>query len=372
MAKTAWNFYSSATLSFMTNYVLSASYTTGRQSQYDTYSPGGLIITLDNSENYAANFYLSLEIQLTDSLVGAVFQQSFWVTNIEYFDEGNTGMGSTAVITCTDLLGRLGRTQVFDQNLSTQPTLDQLFNEFNPLLPSISFMFPMSAGDSTAAGLASYTGTVLDRINLNLATEQGALVQFGTDLWLFARSDLDDVSTGITFDRTASGPSQIGYSGLQRSGLGENYINAFTVTPTVATPQNAVNAAGQSTYGIYTGELASVDNSTAQALGLAQWMTYSRNDPADLSFTITFSDLANDMSDFYFALSQRDFGITVKYKVPAGSVTKTDYQLIQGWSMEMTPQETTFTLFTSPLTFYNFFTLDSTTLGVLDTSRVAW
>ena len=371
MAKTAWNFYSSSTLSFST-YVLSASYTTGRKTQYDTYIPGGLTFTLNNSNNYAANFNLSDEIRLTDNVVGAVFEQFFWITNIEYFDEGNTGMGSTAVITCTDLLGRLGRTQVFEQNLSSQPTLDQIFNEFNSLVPSASFIFATSPGDSTAAGLASFTGTVLDRINLNMATEQGALVQFSTDLWLFARSDLDDVSAGITFDRTASGPSQIGYSGLQRSGLGENYINSFTVTPTVAAAQNAVNTAGQSTYGIYTGELASVDNSATQALGLAQWMTYSRNDPADLSFTITFSDLINDMSDFYYALSQRLFGVTVKYKVPAGSVTKTDKQLIQGWSMEMTPEETTFTLFTSPLTFYNFFTLDSATLGVLDTSRLAW
>ena len=138
MAKTQWNFYSASTLSFST-YVLSASYTTGRNSQYDTYSPGGLTFTLDNSNNYAANFNLSDEIRLTDNLVGAVFEQFFWITNIEYFDEGNTGMGSTAVITCTDLLGRLGRTQVFEQNLSSQPTLDQIFNEFNSLVPSASF-----------------------------------------------------------------------------------------------------------------------------------------------------------------------------------------------------------------------------------------
>jgi hypothetical protein len=371
MAKTEWSFYSPSTLTF-TNQVLSASYTTGRATQYDTYSPGGLTITIDNSANYVANFNLSDSIRLTNNLVGAVFQQFFWITNIEYHDEGNTGMGSTAVITCTDLLGRLGRTQVFEQIINSEQTLTQIFDEFNGLVPSGSFIFATSPGDSTAAALASFTGTVLDRINLNIATEQGALVQFGTDLYLFARSDLDSVSTGITFDRTTSGAYQIGYSGLQRSGLGENYINAFTVTPTVAAAQNAINAAGQSTYGIYTGELASVDNSQSQALGLAQWMTYSRNDPADLSFTITFSDLNNDMSGFYYALSQRYFGVTVKYKVPAGSVTKTDTQLIQGWSMEMTPEETVFTVFTSPLTFYNFFTLDSTTLGVLDTSRLAW
>ena len=217
------------------------------------------------------------------------------------------GMGSTAVLYCTDLLGRLGRTQVFEQALTGQPTLDQIFNEFNSLVPSASFIFATSPGNSTAAGLASFTGTVLDRINLNMATEQGLLVQFSSDLYLFARSDLATSFSTLIFDRTTSGAYQIGYSSLQRSGIGENYINAFTVTPTVATPQNAINTVGQSAYGIYTGELATVDNTTAQALSLAQWMTYSRSDPADLSFTITFNDLGNDMTGFYEALSNQKF-----------------------------------------------------------------
>jgi len=371
MAKTNWSFYSPSTLTF-TSKVLSASYTTGRATQYDTYSPGGLTITIDNSANYVANFDLADSIRLTDNLVGAVFEQYFWISSIELHDEGNTGMGSTAVLHCTDLLGRLGRTQVFEQALTGQPTLDQIFNEFNSLVPSSSFIFAVSPGDSTAAGLASFTGTVLDRINLNMATEQGLLVQFSTDLYLFARSDLASSFSALTFDRTTSGTYQIGYSSLQRSGIGENYINAFTVTPTVATPQNAINTVGQSTYGIYTGELATVDNTTAQALSLAQWMTYSRSDPADLSFTITFNDLTNDMTGFYQELSTQNFGVTVKYKVPGGSTTITDYQLIQGWGMEMTPEQTTFTVFTSPLTFYNYFTLDSATNGILGGAAVTY
>lgn len=371
MAKTNWSFYSPSTLTF-TSEVLSASYTTGRATQYDTYSPGGLTITIDNSTNYVANFDLADSIRLTDNLVGAVFEQYFWISSIELHDEGNTGMGSTAVLHCTDLLGRLGRTQVFEQALTGQPTLDQIFNEFNSLVPSGSFIFAVSPGDSTAAGLASFTGTVLDRINLNMATEQGLLVQFSTDLWLFARSDLANGFSALTFDRTTSGAYQIGYSSLQRSGIGENYINAFTVTPTVATPQNAINTVGQSAYGIYTGELATVDNSTAQALSLAQWMTYSRSDPADLSFTISFDDLGNNMTGFYEALSNQNFGVTVKYKVPGGSSTITDYQIIQGWGMEMTPEQTTFTVFTSPLTFYNFFTLDSATNGILGGAGISY
>jgi hypothetical protein len=144
MAKTNWSFYSPSTLTF-TSKVLSASYTTGRATQYDTYSPGGLTITIDNSANYVANFDLADSIRLTDNLVGAVFEQYFWISSIELHDEGNTGMGSTAVLYCTDLLGRLGRTQVFEQALTGQPTLDQIFNEFNSLVPSSSFIFAVSA-----------------------------------------------------------------------------------------------------------------------------------------------------------------------------------------------------------------------------------
>jgi hypothetical protein len=40
--------------------------------------------------------------------------------------------------------------------------------------------------------------------------------------------------------------------------------------------------------------------------------------------------------------------------------------------MEMTPEQTTFTVFTSPLTFYNFFTLDSATNGILGGAGISY
>ena len=373
MAKIAWDFDIFPGVGDFTNKVLSASYTTGRQSQYDTYSPGGLTINIDNSDNFVNDFELGAEVVL-EYRIGATqyFIQSFWVVNVEYFDAGNTGQGSTAVVTCTDILGRLGRTQVFEQVINSEQTLTQLVNEFNSLMPYPSGMIATSPGDSTAAALASFSGTVLDRINLNIATEQGMLKTTDFDLRLYARSDIASSYSAVIFDRTTSGLNQVGYTNLQRSGLGANYINAFTVTPTTAAAQNAVNTAGQTTYGIFSAELASVDNSTAQALGLAQWMTYSRDDPADLSFTITFDDLGNNILGFLTSVINNAYRITVKYKAPGSGVTKSLIQILQGFTMDMTPEQTTFTAFTSPLTFYNFFTLNDDTLGVLDTSRLAW
>jgi hypothetical protein len=40
--------------------------------------------------------------------------------------------------------------------------------------------------------------------------------------------------------------------------------------------------------------------------------------------------------------------------------------------MNATPDRTIFTVYFSPATYYQFFTLDSSTLGILDTSRLGW
>jgi hypothetical protein len=50
----------------------------------------------------------------------------------------------------------------------------------------------------------------------------------------------------------------------------------------------------------------------------------------------------------------------------------TSAQIIQGFSMSVTPSRTDVEVFTSPLTYTNYFTLNSATLGVLDTSRLGW
>jgi hypothetical protein len=46
--------------------------------------------------------------------------------------------------------------------------------------------------------------------------------------------------------------------------------------------------------------------------------------------------------------------------------------VMEGYQINVTPEQTTFDLSFSPLTYYQFFTLDSSVLGKLNFSRLGW
>jgi len=50
----------------------------------------------------------------------------------------------------------------------------------------------------------------------------------------------------------------------------------------------------------------------------------------------------------------------------------TELVALEGYSVNMTPEQTEWVLYLSPATYYQFFILDNTSLGILDTSRLGW
>ena len=356
----------------VTNQIESLQYFTGRRTQFDSWSPGSLVFTIHNDNGEANGYDLNDKIILT--AVGTSFYQWLYVQEVLFDDRGGDGGGSSATIVCTDLLGRLGRISVFEEALATEGTLLQIQNGFNSLMPTgTSIVLQVSDGSSTARADTAYTGTGLNRLNLNMTTEQGWLAVTDVSIYLYGRADIDDTAPGtMTFARSASGSLQLGYSDIKRIALGSNYLNSCTAIPPTAAQQNATNATGVSTYGTYGAEFATVDNSTAQALSFAQWQVESRSDPDKLSFQISVSDLANDLTDLFESIYGNEAVATVSYQNPGSPTNLTSEQIIQGWSMTVTPAKTDMEIFTSPLTYTNFFTLDSATFGVLDTSRLGW
>ena len=355
----------------VTDQIQSMQYSTGRRTQFDSWSPGSLVFTIRNNNGQANGYDLNDKIILT--AVGTDFYQWFYVQEVLFDDRGGDGGGSSATIVCTDLLGRMGRISVFEQSLPSGLTISQLFNAFNSLMPTGTVISPIGNGSSTAAADGSYTGTVLNRLNLNMTTEQGWLSVTDTKLYLFGRDDLDQTQIyNMIFDRTASGTNQIGYLDIKRIALGSNYLNNCTAIPPTAAQQNSTDAIGVAAYGTYGAEFATVDNSQAQALSFAQWQVQSRSDPDELSFQITASDTANDFSELFNAFYSNERVVTVGYRNPGSPTDLTSTQIMQGWSMTVTPAKTDMEIFTSPLTYTNFFTLDSATFGVLDTSRLGW
>ena len=356
----------------VTDDVVSMQYSTGRQTQFDSYSPGGLVLTIRNNENQASGYNLNDRIELYAG--ASLFSQYFYVQEVLYNDLPGDGKGSTATIICTDLLGRLGRIQVFDETIASAKTLLQIYNEFNSLMPTSTEIFISTDGDSTATAETSYTGTALNRLNLNMVTEQGWVGIVENYILLYGRSNIDSIvyAFPITFAREASGSSTMGYSDIKRIALGSNYLNSCVVTPPVATAQKVSDATGVAAYGIYGAEFSTVDNSATQAESFASWQVQSRSDPDQLSFQISVSDTANNITKLLDQIYYGKPTVTVTYAKPGSPTTFTDKQIMQGFTMSITPSKTDMVIFTSPLTYSNFFILNDDTFGVLNTSRLGW
>jgi hypothetical protein len=333
-----------------TDEVQSANVVKGRATQDDQYSPGGLTFTIRNQTNQAAGFTLNDLIRL-DTIN---WYQMFWVKEILFDDSPATGIYSTATIICNDLLGIMGRINVINDTLTQRETLDQIYQEFNSLLPTGSGFSLNGAGDSTAIG-DTYTGSILNRLNENLVTEQGWLGLSDQDCYLISRSNIQDLLPAtVTFARSISGAFQIGYTNIERIQLGTNFVNTSTVLPPVAAAQTEINAASVALYGTYGQTLSTVDYSAPQAAGLANWIVSSRSDPALLSFVIKFDDLSQNLREFKSLMFYQLPAINVKYRVPGDVADTETLQIVQGLQMQITNVGTFYTMTTSPYSYYDF------------------
>jgi hypothetical protein len=333
-----------------TDEVQSANIVKGRATQDDQYAPGGLTFTIRNQSDQAAGFTLNDQIEYNTE----GFYQYFWVKEILFNDSPATGIYSTATIVCNDLLGMMGRINVVNDSLTQRETLQQIYQEFNGLLPTGSNFSLSGDGDSIAIG-DTYTGSVLNRLNQNLVTEQGWLGLGASNCNLLSRSRVNDLLPAtITFARTISGDFQIGYTSIERIQLGTNFVNASTVIPPVATAQTAVDAASVALYGTYGQTLSTVDYDATQALGLAEWIAASRSDPTILQFVIKFDNLRQSLFEFMGAMFYALPIIIVKYRVPGEATDRESLQIVQGLQFEITNVGTFFTMTTSPFSYYEF------------------
>ena len=345
-----WVFTNETTTVDFTDEVQSANIVKGRATQDDQYSPGGLTFTIRNQSDQAAGFTLNDEIKADAD----GFYQMFWVKEILFNDAPGTGLYSTATIICNDLLGIMGRINVINDALAQQNTLLQIYNEFNLLLPTGSDFSLTGNGDSIAIG-DTYTGSILNRLNENLVTEQGWLGLFAQDCGLISRSNMQDLLPAtVTFARSASGAFQFGYTGIERIQLGTNFVNKSTVIPPVAAAQTATNTASVALYTVYGQTLATVDYDATQAAGLANWIATSRADPTILNFVITFDDLSQNVFEFMQSIFQQLPAINLEYRVPGDVTDTTTLQIVQGLEMQITNVGTFFTMTTSPYSYYAF------------------
>ena len=377
MPKILWQLKRSVpSLVDVTDSVMSFSYAQGRQNYLDQYSGGTLSVTLKNQANIAQYFTFNSVWILDDN--DYTGEQYFWCQDVTFNDyPGNTGL-STITVSLVDVLARNGRNVVSSVVLAQTDTIDQLQDLWRTAPYQIGDFDGSGPGNSTAAAI-TYSGSMLNYFNLIDQTEKGLVNFYGPTAFMLRRNSVNIAVSVFSFTRNAPGASAISYSAISHDLAGLNFMNNVTVSPNGLASQTSTNSASVTAYGNAQQTVSTVDATTTQALGLAQWLSSSQADPDAQNWSIIFQDIPQNsgaISAFLKAFYNTD-GNTYKvwslvYRVPGAASDSTLKVAIEGISVSATPEQTLFTVYFSPLTYYQFFTLNDTSLGILDTSRLGW
>ena len=377
MTKIVWRL-SRSVPSFVdvTTSVMSFSYTQGRQNYLDQYSGGTLSVTLKNQTDVAQYFTFNSVWILADDATSS--EQYFWCQDVTFNDyPGNTGL-STITVSLVDVLARNGRNVVSNVVLAQADTIGQLQTLWRTAPYQIGDFDGTGPGSSTAAGI-TYSGSMLNYLNLIDSTEKGLLNFYGITAFMTRRNSVYLTTSGFSFTRNATSATAITYNSFSHDKAGLNFMNNVTVNPNGLASQTATNSASLTAYGNAAQSVSTVDATTTQALGLAQWLSDSQADPEAQTWAIGFQDISQNqtITERWVETIMNTIGNgrrvwSLVYRVPGAGSDTTLLVAIEGVTINATLEKTDFTVYFSPATYYQFFSLDSSEFGILDTSRLGW
>jgi hypothetical protein len=379
MPTTNWQFLLNGSTDF-TSSVLSANIRQGREKYLDNYAGGSLVITLNNSSGLASTFKFNDKVFAASEIIGTGYRDVFTVQEITFNDyPGNTGL-STATIVCSDPLARTGRYQATTVGLTQDFTTAQMeqFN-LNPLPADLTVTDVLSSVGDSIASAQTYTGTVLNQLNILQSTERGIIRSkaygstTGQFIFPYARSDIDNnVVTAFTFGRNTSA-TVIAYQDFERIQNGTSFINTATIEPQGLAAQTRSNTASVSSYGATFYSSSTADYTTTQAQGNGDWIVNTFSDPISLRFKISFTDRAQNSTAYAsFLTTFPSIAFTLVYDVPGSTEDITVQVVLEGWTINATPVQTSYDLYFSPLNYYQFFILNSATLGTLGGTGITY
>ena len=383
MATTTWYFLQNNSVDF-TSSVLSANISQGREKYLDTYGGGSISITINNNTGLADTFLFNDKLFVsTNGTSSTQYADLFAVQQVTYNDyPGDTGL-STATIFAVDALARSGRVQATDFALTQAATTAQMKQFNSSVLPSDIKVFNAFGNDGDSiASAQTYTGTALNQFNILQTTERGVLrtkypsvvgrvTQY---IYAYSRSEIGQAfDSSFNFGRSASS-TVIAYQTFDRMQNGTSFINTATISPLGLSTETRTNAAAVTTYGPAFYSSSTVDYTATQAQGNGDWIVNTFSNPTDLRYKISFSDKAQNQTAYTLMLHNfgADLAFNLEFKPPSSASTLSDQVVLEGWQINMTPEQTVWSLFFSPLNYYQFFTLNSGTLGILGGGNITY
>jgi hypothetical protein len=383
----------------ITDDVISASWSFGRQNPLDDYSANYLTMTVQNGSGQfnATSFPISSVIILNpDNASPRPYR--FWLQSVNYRDEIEP-TASTATIVGIDGFGRLGQVPIFARippagttTYSRAGSVAQLSDMFttyqiekgNP--GGVDFMsqignpayhggmsqcLSIASGGSPDQTIPPYRN-LLDYANANIRTEGTVMNVAPGTLTMRSRAKMtytDNVA--IDIGGSASSTSIV-WDEFERSGYGAEYFNSVTVQSELASiaPQNATGAV--TTFGETRLDVSSRDTTSTQALGLAQWLAATLGSGTLMSATVSFVDGIQNptaLASFRDIDAGQSFLV---YWLQAGVGVVNRRMMVEGGEVEVVPGASRYRLYLSDYELYKVFTLDDTNLGVLDDDRLGW
>jgi len=305
-----------------------------------------------------------IECQGTEAFIG-------WVQAIDYNDTPGNANDATAIITLGDAWVLAGQQIATSQLLSSNTNqIDEISNlQFYPS----QFQQVYFTATTPIRGSLTFAGDWASRLNQIVASDRGAFFVFNGTHNYFTLSDMRyNCTDSYTFGRTASA-SVIAYESFNRVAAVGNktYVNQAQVTPESLATQTATNATAF-VFGLSAVTVATLNTTAANGLNVATWIANSMGDSASRqSYQITVKDISQtaitNLADML--VSQKNLALAY---TPPGGVSTTERTLTEGVTVRGFIDHTEVDFYLSPYTYYNYFILNDTFNGVLDSSRLGW
>lgn len=381
-----WTFIDSTTN--ITNVVRSMTYTLGRRSPDDMESTVAAQLTLIN--NNEATFPLTYNEDVTiDFKIGATSyaQISGRVVALTYNDEPGTGGNSTVTATLFNALGLNSQVELTGSSIGAG-TIAQQVATLNTLIDLDVNYLPSGGTSPYTMAAQTYAGSATDYIR-TLSNADNATLHCddysNVNYWSYAQGF---VRPPVTVGRTPTS-TQLGYSRIRRRKFVNPFYNQVTISSTSVASQTATNATSVTAYGKKAFNLDTFYDTTTQAADAASWyanawsteqfcfeadfLVDSQNQTMwTQAGTTTTTDIANTTPMAGCVFGGLPTYLNVLYRAPGASVDTTVPCVLEGVTVNVTPNGTYGTLYLTPATFYSRFILDNSYFGILDTDRLGW
>jgi hypothetical protein len=338
----------------------------GRQQVQDPYRSGTAVITgRDINEVSSLNIGDKIQIRST-TFNGATYANIFYSGSIADIsvEYGYNSNMDTWTIQLEDGLAAAGR--AVSSRTITAGSTTIAASQAAAVGTNVIVLDPLGVGSSsTTSGFTLSNSNLLTVLNQLIATEQGRLVGLGGQSVLFYGRNTQNIYGTVcnfTDGTVASALPAVNYQQIVFRSRADSYYTEVVVEPEGLAVQTA--GTGDRTF-----VMSSYDQTTGQALNLAEYVLNTLDVSQDVPSTVTFISESQTVTEGFTAAFFGDDG-TRTVRVTLRGVVYTCF--VQGATIAADPEQTRFTLSLSSSEAAVGFILDDAVFGVLDTSKLGF